>query len=133
MGDTLLELLERPKFRARLDVAKRQRTGAEDDHRSERSWTKRHQRRKVFKGGKITFNNGSSVLDCTVRDLSESGAKIEIKDKFAFPRLVTLLISDGAEYQCAVARVINNSIGLRILKVLQKGDNSLSKNLTLVN
>jgi hypothetical protein len=33
-------------------------------------------RLKVLKTGKAVFNNGASVLSCTVRDLSETGAKL---------------------------------------------------------
>ncbi len=34
------------------------------------------QRRRTVLTGRVVFNNRSSVLDCTVRDLSETGARI---------------------------------------------------------
>lgn len=33
-------------------------------------------RRQVIKGGKIIFNNGQSVINCSIQDLSEGGATL---------------------------------------------------------
>jgi hypothetical protein len=35
-------------------------------------------RRRVLKYGRIIFNDGSSVMDCTVHDLSERGARLRV-------------------------------------------------------
>jgi hypothetical protein len=40
-------------------------------------------RLKVLKTGKVVFNNSASVLSCTVRDLSETGAKLVFGEALA--------------------------------------------------
>ncbi len=50
----------------------------DDDRRSSK------RRRTVLKG-RVVFNNRSSVLDCTVRDLSNTGAQLAFADVFALP------------------------------------------------
>ena len=50
-------------------------------------------RQRVLKDGKILFTNNLSVVDCTIRDLSETGARIICGDQAAVPsefRFVTL-------------------------------------------
>ena len=51
------------------------------------------QRQRVLKDGKIVFNANSSVVDCTIRDMSETGARIICHHQAAIPadcRLVSL-------------------------------------------
>lgn len=43
------------------------------------------QRLKVLKSAKAVFNKNSSVVDCTVRDMSETGARIVFKDHTLVP------------------------------------------------
>ena len=50
----------------------------DDDRRSSK------RRRTVLKG-RVVFNNRSSVLDCTVRDLSNTGAQLTLPDVSALP------------------------------------------------
>ena len=50
----------------------------DDDRRSSK------RRRTVLKG-RVVFNNRSSVLDCTVRDLSDTGAQITLADVSTLP------------------------------------------------
>lgn len=42
--------------------------------------------RRVLKAGKIAFNTGRSVVDCTVRALSDSGAEVEGSVPQGFPK-----------------------------------------------
>ena len=50
----------------------------DDDRRSSK------RRRTVLKG-RVLFNNRSSVFDCTVRDLSDTGAQLTLADVSALP------------------------------------------------
>jgi hypothetical protein len=50
----------------------------DDDRRSSK------RRRTVLKG-RVVFNNRASVLDCTVRDLSDTGAQITLADVSTLP------------------------------------------------
>jgi hypothetical protein len=49
-----------------------------DDRRSSK-------RRRTVLRGRVVFNNRSSVLDCTVRDLSDTGAQLTLADVSALP------------------------------------------------
>jgi PilZ domain len=49
-----------------------------DERRSSRRWN-------TLLNGRIVFNNRASVLSCTVRDLSETGARLYFADVSALP------------------------------------------------
>lgn len=49
-------------------------------------------RHKVLKDGKIVSMNHWSVVDCCIRDLSETGARICCADPLAVPNTFRLLI-----------------------------------------
>ena len=57
---------------------------AYDDKRSAR-------RMRVLKDGKIVTMNNLSVIDCTVRDLSDTGARLRCQDQRAVPDEFRLL------------------------------------------
>src|SRR5699024_8572111 len=42
-------------------------------------------RRRVFKAGKIAFNQGRSTIDCTVRTLSDTGAGLDVDNTADVP------------------------------------------------
>ncbi len=42
-------------------------------------------RTRVLKGGKLIFNRSSSVIDCTVRNLSNRGACLELVTTLRVP------------------------------------------------
>ena len=42
-------------------------------------------RRSTLKGGKIVFNAGRSTIDCTVRNLSATGAKLQVNSVVGIP------------------------------------------------
>ncbi len=53
-------------------------------------------RQRILKDGKIVFNNLSSVLNCAIRDFSETGAKLMCKNQQAVPAQFSLLtLTDG--------------------------------------
>jgi hypothetical protein len=52
-----------------------------DDH-NRRSST----RRRTILKGRVVFNSRSSVFDCTVRDLSDTGARLSFTEVFAIPQ-----------------------------------------------
>ncbi len=55
---------------------------------NERRTSKRH---RVFKPGMLAFSGGGGT-DCTVRNISESGARIEIANPIGLPGSFTLVI-----------------------------------------
>lgn len=42
-------------------------------------------RQRVLKAGKIAYANGSIVIDCTIRNLSETGARLQVPTSVAIP------------------------------------------------
>jgi hypothetical protein len=49
-------------------------------------------RRRTLKAGRIIFNKGSSTLDCTLRNQSETGAAIEVASTVGIPEEFDLQI-----------------------------------------
>ena len=49
-------------------------------------------RQRVLKDGKIVTQNLQSVIDCTIRDLSESGARLQCSHQSAVPSEFALLL-----------------------------------------
>ncbi len=58
-------------------------------------------RRTVLKSGRIVFNAGRSTIDCTVRNLSSSGAKLVLSSVVGIPDSFDLLL-DGARHPSRV-------------------------------
>ena len=49
-------------------------------------------RPRVLKTGKIVLNHDWSVIDCTIRDLTELGARLRCSDQVAVPAEFKLLV-----------------------------------------
>lgn len=75
---------------------------------------KRHdQRRRTLKGGKIFFNHGRSVIDCTVKNLSKSGAALLLESTIGIPGEFNLVISpDNIQKACKVIWKTDTQIGV---------------------
>jgi hypothetical protein len=54
-------------------------------------------RKRSILGGRIVFNNRCSTLDCVVRDLSETGAKLALDSSATLPSEFELEIPHKAE------------------------------------
>jgi hypothetical protein len=72
-------------------------------------------RKKTLKSAKIIFNKKQSVIDCFVRDLSDTGAKLQVGDVVAIPRNFTLILNDGSRHECERVRAQGTEIGVRFL------------------
>jgi hypothetical protein len=72
-------------------------------------------RKKTLKSAKIIFNKRQSVLDCFVRDVSDTGAKLQIGDLAAVPRRFTLVFNDGTSHECERVRAHGHEIGVRFV------------------
>jgi len=73
-------------------------------------------RSKTLKSAKIIFNKKQSVIDCFVRDLSPTGAKLRFGDVAAVPRTFILELHDGTRFDCERVRVVGLEVGVRFLK-----------------
>jgi two-component system cell cycle response regulator len=73
-------------------------------------------RRRQLKAGVIAMNNRSSTIGCTVRDLTDDGAKLKFEGS-AVPldAFVLLIEIDRSEYDCAVVWRGASELGVRFL------------------
>lgn len=72
---------------------------------------RRARRYRVFKGGTITFEDRG--LPCTVRNLSASGAAIELDDSVTLPQTFMLSIArDNFVRHCRPVWRSDNRVGL---------------------
>jgi hypothetical protein len=73
-------------------------------------------RMKTLKSAKIVFNKKQSVIDCFVRDVSDTGAKLQVADLLAVPRHFTLMFHDGSTHECERVRAHGTEIGVRFIQ-----------------
>lgn len=82
---------------------------------------RRSVRRRMLKGGKILTGVQHAIVECVVRDMSETGARLRLGD-LSFPPSEFLLYIpvDQACYRVQVRRRQNNEIGVEILERVEK-------------
>lgn len=69
-------------------------------------------RHRTFKAGKIVLNEGQSVIDCTVRNISETGASLSVVNAVAVPEEFTLKM-DGSTRTCVITWRRLDRLGLK--------------------
>lgn len=68
-------------------------------------------RHRVLKAGTIEF--GSSAVDCMIRNLSITGAALEVSNQISIPAKFTLVVwGDGLHLPCRVVRRSGYRIGV---------------------
>jgi hypothetical protein len=60
-------------------------------------------RRRVLKPGRIVFNDNRSVINCTVRNVSETGALLKVENALNIPSEFTLRF-DQSSASCRMVR-----------------------------
>lgn len=69
-------------------------------------------RRRILKSAKITFGGG--VIDCAVRNFSETGAALEVSSPVGIPDQFTLVIeANNVDFPCHVIWRKQSRIGVR--------------------
>ncbi|WP_395018535.1 PilZ domain-containing protein [Dongia sp.] len=61
-------------------------------------------RHKTLMHGQVVFNDLMSTYDCTIRDLSETGALLRLHAPVEIPKAFMLRFGDGQVRQCKVRR-----------------------------
>lgn len=69
-------------------------------------------RQRVLKGGRIVINDGFSTFQCTVRNLSETGARLKVAGIVGIPDTFQLVMDDGRKFACTVAWKTEFEIGV---------------------
>ena len=70
-------------------------------------------RRRQYKAAKLVFNDNQSVVDCVVRDISDTGARVRVGGWFDCPERLVMKVSDGVSYSAEVVWFQNHELGLR--------------------
>lgn len=79
-------------------------------------------RRRMLKAGLLTFNGSFSAMKCTVRDLSDGGARLKVDQLAAIPAEFELIIEiDGLYAKSSVAWRKASEIGVRFLETPRTG------------
>ena len=73
------------------------------------------QRRTTLKGGRIMFNGGRSSIDCTVRNLSRQGAKLQVTSVVGIPELFDLVLPNTHKQPCRMAWRKTKEIGVEFI------------------
>jgi CheY-like chemotaxis protein len=73
-------------------------------------------RHKILKAGKIIYRNASCVMDCTILNISASGACIQPADAFDDPEPFTLKINNGPTRRCEVRWRSGGKLGVRFIQ-----------------
>lgn len=70
-------------------------------------------RRRVLKAAKIVYANSTFVVDCTVRNMSDTGAKLRVDPSVQIPDTFQLFLkSDGLVYECVSKWRRNGELGV---------------------
>lgn len=71
-------------------------------------------RRRVLKSGTIAYSDRFKTLSCTVRDLSEGGARLRVDNPMFVPTHFELLVEqDGFEADCEIVWRADKDLGVR--------------------
>ena len=77
-----------------------------DEHRT-------HARHRTLKAGKIVFNHKSSVVDCTIRNMSDGGALLQLTSTLGIPDDFELVCEiDHVSRACKVEWKTENRLGV---------------------
>jgi hypothetical protein len=78
---------------------------------------RKYPRQRTLKEGRIVFNQRGSVLTCTVRNLSSTGACLDVPSSVGVPENFELVIeSDGIQQSCHVTWRSERRIGVHFSK-----------------
>ena len=82
---------------------------------------RRGARRRVLKGAIVAYNNRRSTMSCTVRDISDTGARIRVEGSINAPDTFLLAIElDGLEADCEVVWRKSPDVAVRFVSPPRK-------------
>ena len=87
--------------------------------------TRRADRVRSFLRARILFNNGASTIDCVIKNISQTGAKIDIVSTMSVPSEFDLEVPQrGRTYRCRMVWRTAESIGVTFADDTAVEDNS---------
>ena len=76
---------------------------------------RKSQRLRRLKDGQLVFNERKSVMNCTVRNVSERGAKLIVSEPYLVPALFELSISAAESKTARKVWFKENELGVKFL------------------
>jgi hypothetical protein len=73
-----------------------------------------NQRRRLLKSGQIAFTDKAPKLECTVRNLSETGACLQVSTTYGMPAGFGLFV-DGVRRTCRVIWRTDTRLGVTFM------------------
>lgn len=70
-------------------------------------------RKRVLKGARLVLGGGLSTLDCTIKDISATGARVRLADITRISGRLLLAMPDGEMLDAEVIRNVGMEVGLR--------------------
>ena len=79
------------------------------------------QRRRVLKAGLVATNDRHLTRNCTIRDISDTGARLRMESSLVVPDTFELIVEmDGLEANCEVVWRSGTEVGVRFLGAPRK-------------
>jgi hypothetical protein len=72
---------------------------------------RRSLRHRVLKGAFIVISEKAPKLECTVRNISDTGAAVQVSTTFGLPQTLDLIV-DGIRHRCHVVWRTDTKIGV---------------------
>jgi hypothetical protein len=72
-------------------------------------------RRRVLKGGQISFRGLRASIDCTIRDYSETGARLMVESPIGIPEKFDLIQSGAQTRFCRIVWRKATQIGVEFI------------------
>ena len=74
---------------------------------------RRSRRNRTLKDGKVVFNAGMSLIDCTIRDRTEGGARLQLTIPVKLPKVFELLcVTEGLLYPATIVWHRGDHVGI---------------------
>jgi hypothetical protein len=72
-------------------------------------------RRRVLKAAQVVYNNGGSVLECVVEDLSLTGARVSLASPAVLPEGIGIRFQDGTWRPARIVWKMADQMGVHFL------------------
>ena len=69
-------------------------------------------RKRALRGGRMVFNNASSTINCTLRNISDAGARLDVASVLGIPAAFELKLDGQPIRSCEVVWRSAGAVGI---------------------
>lgn len=80
---------------------------------------RKSQRLRVLKSGKIVLSDKAPRVECTIRNLSDGGACLQIATTYGIPSAFELILGEGSRRACHVVWRTDTRMGVSFQPAMQ--------------